>query len=258
MQIFPCTFFYLSDTLTYAVSNKNSFLLALLVNRFKFDITTLFKMKNTSLLFVIFLLSFSLSTFSQESDTNTVLVHQNTKTLLPEVLLSFDAIIVDGKVELTWSTNSEYNNNLFTIEKSKDALSFEEVISIKNFGNFSSLMSYFDVDFYPYEGISYYRLKQIDAQGKMLSSRLVSINNTTSTMMALNDVYSDKILGSENTEELVVLRNENGEEHFSKVLVDNKNEITITPDNDYKIENGTYTVIASSNNRLYSRKVVVK
>jgi len=38
-------------------------------------------------------------------------------------------------------------------------------------------MSYFDIDNYPYEGVSYYRLKQTDVKGNVLSSRLVSVNN---------------------------------------------------------------------------------
>jgi hypothetical protein len=210
------------------------------------------------LLLTFFCSFFVFSSQSQNNDTDIVLVQNNLIKSLPDVLLSFDAIVVEGKTELTWSTNSEYNNNTFVIEKSRDAMSYEEVISIKNFGNNSVLMSYFDVDFYPYEGISYYRLKQIDVHGDVLSSRLISVNNTTSNMMAVNDIYSDKMLGSENTEELVVLRNEKGEESFSKVIINAKNEVTITPENDYKIDNGTYTVIASSNSKLYSRKVVVK
>jgi hypothetical protein len=213
-------------------------------------------MKKTFLFCINLFLVFN--AYSQNNDTDVVLVQNNLTKTLPEVLLSFDAIIVEGKTELTWSTNSEFNNNMFIIEKSKDAMSFEEVISIKNFGNFSSLMSYFDVDYYPYEGISYYRLKQINMHGDILSSRLISVNNSTSNMMAVNDIYSDKMLGSENTEELVVLRNDKGEESFSKVIINAQNEVTITPDNDYKIDNGTYTVIASSNSKLYSRKVVVK
>jgi ribosome biogenesis protein Tsr3 len=66
------------------------------------------------------------------------------------------------------------------------------------------------------------------------------------------------LLGSENKEVLVVLRNEKGEEHFSKVLVNEQNTITISPDNEHKLDNGTYVVIACSNNKLYSQKVTVK
>ena len=66
------------------------------------------------------------------------------------------------------------------------------------------------------------------------------------------------LMGSENKEVLVVLRNEKGLESFSKVIVDQNNNVTVTADSDYKLDIGTYTVIASSNNRLYSQKVFVK
>ncbi|MES2131722.1 MAG: hypothetical protein V4506_05185, partial [Bacteroidota bacterium] len=81
-------------------------------------------------------------------------VHNTGQTVaLPEVLLSFDAVLNDKKVELTWASNMEQSNHFFTIEKSKDALAFEKLTTIKNFGNYSSIVSYFDVDYTPYEGI---------------------------------------------------------------------------------------------------------
>lgn len=181
---------------------------------------------------------------------------------LTEVLLTFDAILVDNRVELTWATNTEHNNNTFVIEKSRDGISeFEEVIAIKNFGNYSSLISYFDVDYYPHQGISYYRLKQIDAANNVLSSRLVSINNSVSGFvdnLITIEGSTENLLGSENKEEIVVLRNEKGIESFSKVIVSKKNEIIVPENADYKLENGTYTIIASSNDKLQRQKVVVK
>jgi len=48
---------------------------------------------------------------------------------------------------------------------------------------------------------------------------------------------------SENKEVLVVLRNEKGLESFSKVIVDQNNNVTVTADSDYKLDNGTYTVL---------------
>ncbi|HRG00977.1 MAG: hypothetical protein U0W65_11120 [Bacteroidia bacterium] len=183
---------------------------------------------------------------------------------LPQVLLNFDAIFDNTKVELTWSSNTENNNNFFVIEKSKDAMNFEAVTSIKGFGNHSNIMSYFDVDYTPYEGISYYRLTQIDAKGTVLSSRLVSINNKISTTnLAMNQssaIYDNPaaLLGTENNREvLVVLRNEKGEESYSKVVIDEEFHV-LSSDATSKLDNGTYTVVASSDNRLYSQKLVVK
>ncbi|MBI3521079.1 MAG: hypothetical protein HY062_17195 [Bacteroidetes bacterium] len=215
-------------------------------------------MKNLNRFAILLFISGSLSVFSQTS--HTAFKFKLEDESLPEVLLNFDAVFDDKKVELTWSSNTENNNNFFTVEKSKDALTFEQVTTIKGFGNNSNIISYFDVDYTPYEGISYYRLKQTDAQGKVLSSRLVSINNKNSNgTLAMNPsaVYETPatLMGSENKEVLVVLRNDKGIESYSKVILDQQNNVL---DTNTRLDNGTYTVVASSDNKLYSQKVVVK
>ncbi len=222
-------------------------------------------MKKLNRFFVLFCLTSSLSAVAQNTNKGFKLDSQDNieVSFLPQVLLSFDAIIVDKKVELTWASDTEHNNNFFTIEKSKDAANFETVATVKGFGNYSSLISYFDTDFTPYDGISYYRLKQTDVRGTVLSSRLVSINNKSVTNgLGMNvsaiDEHAENLMGSENKEVLVVLRNEKGMESYSKVMVDQQNNITVSSEEDNKLDNGTYTVIASSNNKLYSQKVVVR
>jgi len=214
--------------------------------------------------FVIFCTTSSLSLFSQIGSGGFKIENDETKPIqLPEVLLSFDAILTNNKVEFTWASNTELNNNLFTIEKSKDAVHFEQVTSIKSFGNYSTLISYFDVDYAPFDGISYYRLKQTDKNGQVLSSRLVSVNNKyVSNHLIVNTTAineeTDNLLGSENNEVLVVLRNDKGLESYSKVIIDSDNNVVMPSDSDVKLDYGTYTVVASSNNKLYSQKVVVR
>jgi hypothetical protein len=216
-------------------------------------------MNRLNRLVVIFCVSFSVPAFSQIGNGGFKLNDEPSN----EVLLSFDAIFDNSKVELTWSSNTEINNNFFTIEKSKDAMNFEGVTTIKAFGNNSNIISYFDVDYTPYEGISYYRLTQIDIKGMVLSSRLISVNNKVSTdnlvmnQNALTYSASSNLMGSENKEVVVVLRNEKGIESFSKVVIDEQNHV-LSADNTAKLDNGTYTVVASSDNKLYSQKLVVK
>ena len=220
-------------------------------------------MNKLNLLLVLFYFSSILPLLSQNNpNAASSITNSRNMATLPEVLLSFDAIINDKKVELTWASNSEQNNNYFTIEKSKDALSFEKLTTIKNFGNNSTIISYFDVDYTPFEGISYYRLIQTNTKGTLLSSRIVSVNyrsenkNLTLYSDASTDEHID-LMGTENKETLVVLRNEKGEEHVSKVLVDEHDAVKIISDNDIKLDNGTYIIIASSDNKLYSKIIKV-
>ncbi|MEM9982731.1 MAG: hypothetical protein AAF734_09550, partial [Bacteroidota bacterium] len=84
-------------------------------------------------------------------------------TPLPIELLSFDAKAVSSKeVHLTWQTLTELNNAYFTVERSLDAATWEAIGEVPGAGNSASLLSYLYVDQAPYQGISYYRLKQTD------------------------------------------------------------------------------------------------
>lgn len=180
---------------------------------------------------------------------------------LPEVLLSFDAVLNGSKVELTWASNAEHHNNYFTIEKSKDAIAFTEFLKIRNFGNNSNIISYFDIDNIPYNGISYYRLTQTNAEGHTLSSRVLAVNNqgTREILMLENTVTAESDMqATDSREALVVLRNEKGEESVSKVIVNGNDDLRISSDNSTKLNNGTYVIIASSDNKLYSKVVKIQ
>lgn len=98
-------------------------------------------------------------------------------TPLPIELLHFDANLVGSKVLLDWQTASELNNDYFTVEKTKDNLEWKEVSIVKGAGNSTTQLSYNSTDYNPYEGVSYYRLKQTDFDGKYEYSNIVAVNN---------------------------------------------------------------------------------
>jgi hypothetical protein len=94
---------------------------------------------------------------------------------LPITLTSFDAQPISNKVLLTWTTLSEQNNDYFTIEKTLDGINFEKVGTIKGAGNSSSKQNYSLYDYKPYNGLSYYRLKQTDYDGVSKSFNLITV-----------------------------------------------------------------------------------
>ncbi len=55
--------------------------------------------------------------------------------LQPIELISFDAKLNGGEVELHWVTASEINNDYFTIERSKDVLVWDEINNVNGAGN---------------------------------------------------------------------------------------------------------------------------
>ncbi len=95
---------------------------------------------------------------------------------LPVELLNFTVKPTRNKtVDLNWKTASEKDNDYFTVERSKDGLSWEALEIIKGAGNTSVLSNYSTTDRYPYSGTSYYRLKQTDFNGEYSYSGTRSI-----------------------------------------------------------------------------------
>jgi hypothetical protein len=95
---------------------------------------------------------------------------------LPIELVSFNATPVSNKnIVINWKTASEINNDYFTIERSKNAIDWEKVDNVVGAGNSSSLLSYSITDTNPYNGVSYYRLRQIDFDGDFSYSKIKSV-----------------------------------------------------------------------------------
>ena len=94
---------------------------------------------------------------------------------LPIELIYFNAKYITNRVELSWATASELNNDYFTIERSTDGIIFEPVLSKKGAGNSTITLKYTDVDANPLEGVSYYRLKQTDYDNHFTYSEVKSI-----------------------------------------------------------------------------------
>jgi hypothetical protein len=100
----------------------------------------------------------------------------NHSVTLPIMLSYFDAAAVDNKYVLTnWNTASETNNDHFSIERSQDGVKFESVGQVKGAGSSSAVINYSFIDENPYNGLSYYRLKQTDFDKKTTISPAVTV-----------------------------------------------------------------------------------
>jgi hypothetical protein len=97
---------------------------------------------------------------------------------LPMTLISFTAVLKNDEVRLNWSTSAEINNNFFTVQKSKDESGWEGVLQVPGQGTSSITQFYSANDPQPYAGISYYRLRQTDIDGKESYSPILSVKNS--------------------------------------------------------------------------------
>ncbi|GAB4253042.1 MAG: hypothetical protein Kow0079_08320 [Vicingaceae bacterium] len=189
---------------------------------------------------------------------------------LPIELLNFEVNINAEQVDITWTTASETNNDYFLVEKSIDGKSWQVVVKTQGAGNSSQILDYFEVDYEPIEGISYYRLKQVDFNGEYTYSNIVPVKyipvdqSTSDINIFPNPIIAGEVdltiefKAMEGKEILVVLRDIKGQEYYSKVtVVYQDNQIIAVPlQND--LAAGVYLVTATSEDKIYSKKLIVK
>jgi ice-binding like protein len=73
---------------------------------------------------------------------NIISIGTQTPGVLPIELLSFSAGKVGEDVQLNWVTASEINNNYFTVERSVNGASFEEVVQVQGARNSNAVLYY--------------------------------------------------------------------------------------------------------------------
>ena len=102
---------------------------------------------------------------------------ENTVTVLPITLINFSGTQSNNGNQLNWKTASVKNNSHFDLERSEDGKRFEKIITIKANGNTNAQQSYSYLDkASPFE-ITYYRLKQVDIDGKFNYSNTIAVQS---------------------------------------------------------------------------------
>lgn len=122
-----------------------------------------------------------LSTVLPSGNPSCTTVSISAPITLPVKLTGFSGKITAQGVDLKWATSYELNNSKYVIEKSADGRSYQSIgevaasestVSDKNY-------SYLDAGFSAGD-IAYYRLKQIDIDGKSTYSKVVYVNDSKS------------------------------------------------------------------------------
>lgn len=191
---------------------------------------------------------------------------------LPIQLINFDAKFNANKqVDVVWSTATETNNDYFTVERSTDGLNFELLETVKGAGTSSSLLKYAIVDYNPFSGTSYYRLKQTDFDGKFSYSNIVSVKPISDiadfTLFTIYPnpataddyftLYFSKVSQPKNI--LVVVTDIHGKVLVSKVtIIEEGDPQVVAIDPSGKLPAGVYVISATSDDSIYRQKLVIK
>ncbi|GAA0876183.1 hypothetical protein GCM10009118_25930 [Wandonia haliotis] len=109
--------------------------------------------------------------------------------ILPVSLVDYYATSFGREVELNWVTESELNNESFTILHSTDGYQFQEIAEIGGAGTSSQRNKYSYIHKRPSNGINYYKLRSKDYDGTAYNKGIVS------ALVETNGLMYDELLG---------------------------------------------------------------
>lgn len=104
---------------------------------------------------------------------------------LPVELLAFNGECNNKTINIKWSTASQLNNDFFILEKSKNGKNWEILTHIKGEGTTNNLSNYEVSDDEPFEEVNYYRLTQVDYDGKRVELKTIAVKNCNNAPLSL-------------------------------------------------------------------------
>ena len=106
---------------------------------------------------------------------NLALTLANGTSPLPVELTRFSAVPQAAGVALAWATASEKSSAYFEVQRSATGEAYAAIGKVAAQGSSSSAREYAFVDAQPLAGTSYYRLRQVDADGTAAYSPVVAV-----------------------------------------------------------------------------------
>jgi hypothetical protein len=182
---------------------------------------------------------------------------------LPVSLKSFEANCTQKEVQLNWRTASELNNDYFRLERSSDAINFEMVadIIVKEGTSTGDFYAYTDTE--PLEGVNYYRLKQVDLDGSMVTYPIITTTcafRRSNKLLIFPNPFENELTISDLSNFSFPIRIElydtRGALLYQKWLQEECTQISLSIGN--SLAKGVYVVKITNSEIGYSKKVVKK
>lgn len=158
---------------------------------------------------------------------------------------------LDSHVLLSWTTTAA-SIDIYELERSKNGIDFTTISRIEP-GSVNT--EFMETDFAPLEGMSYYRIKVIDAEGTIMYSNATPVKYVAGSPASPTPV---KATAQNDGPVLIVVRNNAGVESYSKVNITSETDPLQAEDLEQRLAAGTYTIVSSSVQSYYSKQVTVK
>ena len=113
--------------------------------------------------------------------------------VLPVTHLNFSGRTSNGTNYLLWQTATETNTKHFEIERSKNGVAFYKIGTVLSAGNSDNTKNYSFTDAMPQIGANYYRLKQLDLDGKFEYSNIIVVTSKAITASVFPNPAGNRI-----------------------------------------------------------------
>ncbi|MCB9188324.1 MAG: lamin tail domain-containing protein [Flavobacteriales bacterium] len=176
-------------------------------------------------------------------------------TELPVELTVFEAKKNGSQVDLTWVTESEINVSHFVVERSKNGMEFQPILSAPAQGNSTSTIQYDRIDYNPLMGKSFYRLQSVDFDGSFEYSDVRTVEFDDANLNVWNDKDNWNVIYKSKSEDyLVRVYNNIGQVVRNAHIVQNPESKSIISHQD--LPAGIYIMVIEDNGVHQTVKVI--
>lgn len=183
---------------------------------------------------------------------------------LPVELISFKAVSAsDNSALLTWQTATERDNAGFEVEKSSDGNKWMPIGFIPGQGTIQVQQHYSFIDRSPFSGMNYYRLKQLDHDGRFEYSGIesVAIENSKKNGVLLypnplnnsSKQFTISFLDEESNTGTLRLYSSAGQLILLENITSNPFQLSIAD-----LPSGTYLLKINVENEVWNERLIVK
>lgn len=200
------------------------------------------------------------STFSPFSLANTV----DGQNPLPVNFSDVKAFEKGTGVQIEWTNLTEKDVLTYTVERSANGLDFTPISQVGSRSNQSDKQSYLSFDASPLSGTNYYRIKVLEADGKIVLSKVLKVDigrNVKGISVYPNPVTGNDItIGFTAVKGQYVLRviNNAGQEVYSKQLVHLGGSISQSVELPGSLRTGVYNLMISGDNYRETKMFIMQ
>lgn len=127
----------------------------------------------------------------------------NLDVVLPVEYVTFYAMQQKNKTVIRWSTASELNNEYFEVQRSNDGSLWQTIGKVDGMGNSNSLNHYQFMDVLAQEKNVFYRLAQVDYDGKVNHSKVIQLSEDEHAILSVDVFLKEGLINVSSTSRIL-------------------------------------------------------